>query len=126
MGNSIFPMSVRGKLTLVCSILRQLHLVLSLALSIRLGHASPDIFVIDQLGACMPLLRWLTNKRAVFYCHFPDLLTSAVLQDPSPRSLIRQMYRMPLDHLEGVTTSAFPLSVAGRSLGHRRGRYAPV
>jgi alpha-1,3/alpha-1,6-mannosyltransferase len=70
LGDSLFSMTTRGKLTLVCSILRQLHLVLSLALSIRLGHDTPNIFVIDQPSACMPLLRWLTNKRAVFYCHF--------------------------------------------------------
>jgi alpha-1,3/alpha-1,6-mannosyltransferase len=61
--------------------------------------------VVDQLSACMPLLRWLTNKRAVFYCHFPDLLTSAVAATPKQRGIIRRLYRMPLDYLEGLTTS---------------------
>lgn len=78
---------------IICAILRQLHLTLSLALSILLHHIFPrspssylvqngwimqpfDVIVVDQLSASIPLLRWLLATRVLFYCHFPDLLLS--------------------------------------------------
>lgn len=38
LGNSFFPPSIKGKLTIVCSILRQLHLSLSFLLAVLLFH----------------------------------------------------------------------------------------
>lgn len=53
------------------------------------------------------------SSQVLFYCHFPDLLLS-------PRtSLLKRLYRLPIDYLEQVTTgdasrSALPL----RSVHH--------
>ncbi|GAA6049849.1 hypothetical protein JCM3770_004214 [Rhodotorula araucariae] len=112
LGNSLFPRSVLGRFTIVCAMLRQLHLVASFLLAQLLFHLasvpllsrailpletafassadwSPrrqfepfDVIVVDQLSLAVPLLRWWGLNRVVFYCHFPDLLLA-----PSRRSL---------------------------------------
>ncbi|KAL8293041.1 hypothetical protein RQP46_000735 [Phenoliferia psychrophenolica] len=106
LGNSIVPPSLGGRFTIICAILRQLHLSLSFLLAsllyllsslpflssilLPLNHPftssadwSPrrqlapfDVIVVDQLSASIPLLRWAGLNRVVFYCHFPDLLLS--------------------------------------------------
>lgn len=106
LGNSIFPRSIFGRFTIICAMLRQLHLVFSFLLAAFLYHASSwpllslfalpvetpfrsssdwsprrqlepfDVIVIDQLSTGIPLLRWFGGNRVVFYCHFPDQLLS--------------------------------------------------
>ncbi|BGP37656.1 Alpha-1,3-mannosyltransferase-like protein [Rhodotorula kratochvilovae] len=106
LGNSLFPRSLFGRFTIVCAMLRQLHLVFSFLLAQLLYHLSSipllsllilpldtpfassadwsprrqfepfDVLVVDQLSAAVPLLRWWGLNRVVFYCHFPDLLLS--------------------------------------------------
>lgn len=65
-----------------------------------------DIFIVDQLSASVPLLRWLTDTRVVFYCHFPDLLLSPDRDARGPTGLVRTLYRAPLDFLEERTTAS--------------------
>eukprot|EP00494_Astrolonche_serrata_P027317 UN27580 len=56
-----------------------------------------DMFIVDQVSACIPVLM-LVNKPILFYCHFPDLKLS-------PRkSLLKKIYRFPIDYLEQFTT----------------------
>ncbi|GAA6061603.1 hypothetical protein JCM10212_000911 [Sporobolomyces blumeae] len=104
LGNSLFPRSFFGRFTIVCAILRQVHLVAQFLLATLLHHLSSmyffrafvlpldipylsssdwsirrqlepfDVIVVDQLSAAVPLLRWFGFNRVVFYCHFPDLL----------------------------------------------------
>jgi len=90
----------------------------------ELDKLKPDIFIVDQLSACVPLLRWLypDRERTLFYCHFPDQLladrrTSGVL------GLLKKLYRLPFDWFEGwsmggsdkiVVNSNFTKSVASR------------
>ncbi|BGP13577.1 hypothetical protein JCM10213_008714 [Rhodosporidiobolus nylandii] len=104
LGNSIFPRSVFGRFTIICAMLRQLHLTFSFLLASFLYHLSSlpllcslltpldapfrsssdwsplrqiepfDVLVVDQLSTTIPLLRWFGSNRVVFYCHFPDLL----------------------------------------------------
>jgi alpha-1,3/alpha-1,6-mannosyltransferase len=127
LGDRIVPRAISGRFTLVCAILRQLALVFSLVFSIllhRVGltfapstaldepHRWPlttstapfDVLFVDQLSVGIPLLRWLTNTRVVFYCHFPDLLMNP--DRTGPTSILRSLYRWPLDWLEEVTTGA--------------------
>ncbi|BGO99960.1 Alpha-1,3-mannosyltransferase-like protein [Rhodotorula toruloides] len=107
LGNSIFPPSILGKFTIVCTMLRQFHLVFSFLLACLLFHLSNipllslflaptdkpfksssdwsirrqlepfDVIVMDQLSTCIPILRWFGQSRVVFYCHFPDLLLAS-------------------------------------------------
>ncbi|GAA6026745.1 hypothetical protein JCM8097_005829 [Rhodosporidiobolus ruineniae] len=106
LGNSIFPRSFFGRFSIICAMLRQLHLTFSFLLASFLYNLSSlpplssvlipleqpfsssadwsprrqlepfDVLVVDQLSASVPLLRWFGFNRVVFYCHFPDLLLS--------------------------------------------------
>ena len=74
-GNWIFPATVFGRFKILFSILRQYHLLCSIAWSGELRKLKPDAFFIDQLSAGIPFLRWFYEDiRILFYCHFPDLL----------------------------------------------------
>jgi alpha-1,3/alpha-1,6-mannosyltransferase len=58
-------------------------------------HSRADIFIVDQISAWLPVLKWLRpNAKIIFYCHFPDLLLSR--RD----SILRRIYRFPFDFLE--------------------------
>lgn len=96
-GNSLVPPNLLGRFSILCAILRQLHLTLSLAASAQLSNY--DYVFIDQLSACIPLLRLLSPRaKILFYCHFPDYLLA------SRQSLIKSLYRIPFDWFEGATT----------------------
>lgn len=54
---------------------------------------------LDQVSACIPILRLArTRKKVLFYCHFPDQLLT------QRESLLKRIYRLPLDWLEEYTT----------------------
>lgn len=84
----------------------------------------PDVFIVDQLSACVPLLRWMwpQRQRILFYCHFPDQLL-AQRHEGGLLGLVKRAYRLPFDWLEGwsmgasdgvVVNSAFTRSVVSR------------
>ncbi|NXE51158.1 ALG2 mannosyltransferase, partial [Casuarius casuarius] len=51
------------------------------------------------VSACIPILRLArTHKNVLFYCHFPDQLLT------KRESLLKRIYRIPLDWLEEYTT----------------------
>lgn len=79
------------------------------------GREKPyDVYLVDQLSACVPLLRWGMSRRVVFYCHFPDKLLAdgqvAAVEGVvargggGMRELLKQAYRMPMNWLEETTT----------------------
>jgi alpha-1,3/alpha-1,6-mannosyltransferase len=112
-GSTIIPPSIFGRLAILCAILRQIHLVLAIALfSFELTDLEPTAFFIDQLSACTPLLRFLdywglikqnTPKSkptpVLFYCHYPDKLLAR-----GREGLLKQIYRFPFDELESWST----------------------
>lgn len=66
-----------------------------------------DIFFVDSLSTCIPIIRALTGKRVVFYCHFPDkVLSMGTYEDGGHRKegAIKRLYRAPVDLLEEFTT----------------------
>ncbi|KAK6349503.1 Alpha-1,3-mannosyltransferase-like protein [Orbilia brochopaga] len=98
-GNTIFPPSILGRFSILCAILRQLHLTFSLLLTDTTVTPTIDYFFVDQLSVCIPLLRYfLPDTRILFYCHFPDKLLA------SRKSIVKSLYRIPFDWVEGFTT----------------------
>ena len=74
-GNGLTPPTVFGRLKILCSILRQVHLLLAITRSGELAKLEPTVFFLDQLSAGIPFLRWFwDDTKTLFYCHFPDLL----------------------------------------------------
>ncbi|KAK0740605.1 hypothetical protein B0T18DRAFT_449188 [Schizothecium vesticola] len=96
-GNTLVPPTLLGRFAILCAILRQLHLILHIALfTSELAHLSPSAFFVDQLSAGLPLLRLLLPRVPIlFYCHFPDLLLAR-----GRSSRLKRLYRLPFDLLE--------------------------
>ncbi|KAJ3411832.1 Alpha-1,3-mannosyltransferase-like protein [Chytridiales sp. JEL 0842] len=88
------PRSLLGKATIVFAILRNLYLAITLLLTPWNRY---DVIFVDQLSVSIPLLR-LTGSKILFYCHFPDKLLS------KRQSLIKSIYRLPIDLIEEITT----------------------
>lgn len=112
MKRSLLPRSLFGRFHVLFAHLAQLQLTLQLvALE---GISKYDVFFVDQLATCIPIVRD-AGKRVVFYCHFPDKLLAAgeYIDDEKeaarkrPVGLLKRMYRVPMDWLEEITTRAF-------------------
>lgn len=99
-GNTLVPPSIAARLTILCAILRQVHLVLQVSLfTTELFEIKPDVFFADQLSACVPLLRlFFPNTRMLFYCHFPDKLLAY------RENALKKLYRIPFDAFEEWST----------------------
>jgi alpha-1,3/alpha-1,6-mannosyltransferase len=99
-GNTIVPATILGRFAILCAILRQVHLILHIALlSDELRQLAPSSFFVDQLSAGIPLLRLLQpHPRVIFYCHFPDKLLA------KKGGVLKTLYRRPFDWLESWST----------------------
>ncbi|KAK2746945.1 Alpha-1,3-mannosyltransferase-like protein [Myotisia sp. PD_48] len=146
--SGMIPAHVCGRFYVAMAVLRQLYLVGWVVKDIT-GNTQPatpsnkkqdrgntnvveqleadDVFIVDQVPACIPLLRWLratmishTSKRKVtrrkgnrrrrqrvlFYCHFPDQLLSRRDEGGALIRLLKGLYRYPFDWFEGWAMSA--------------------
>ncbi|KAL2134061.1 hypothetical protein VTI74DRAFT_1117 [Chaetomium olivicolor] len=119
-GNTLVPPSLLGRFSILCAILRQLHLIVHISLlTAELRALSPDAFFVDQLSAGLPLLKAVSPTPIFFYCHFPDLLLAQGRSAPWKR-----LYRVPFDALEEwsmgfadavAVNSAFTKSIVART-----------
>jgi alpha-1,3/alpha-1,6-mannosyltransferase len=119
---SYIPPSLLSRFTILLTILRQLILILTITLSRELSALNPDVFVLDQLSYCIPLLRWLwPAPRVLFYCHFPDQLLAR-----GREKWWKRVWRIPFDWAEGwsmrgsekvVVNSRFTGSMVRRVFG---------
>jgi alpha-1,3/alpha-1,6-mannosyltransferase len=138
-GNTLFPALVFGRLHLLMAVLRQLHLTVSVLT--ELGRTNKqkkksetmgveeefedDIFIVDQLPACVPILKTLGpryaaggsdrrrgKQRILFYCHFPDQLLARRDEGSLLMRLVKGLYRYPFDWFEGWAMSASDKVVA--------------
>jgi alpha-1,3/alpha-1,6-mannosyltransferase len=92
----LFPMSIFNRLTILCAILRHLHLLFIIYVNGELSALKPHAIIVDQLSAGLPLLAYLYPAAPIlFYCHFPDLLLAR-----GRESAIKRLYRWPFDALE--------------------------
>ncbi|KAI0668376.1 alpha-1,3-mannosyltransferase ALG2 [Trametes maxima] len=102
---SPFPRAIKGKLHILFSHARQLHLTAHL-----LSPSAPlyDVYFVDQLSTCIPFLRLGTHTRVLFYCHFPDkLLADGAYADGDRKrngGFLKSIYRLPMDIWEEWTT----------------------
>lgn len=140
-GNTLFPAHLGGRFHVLMAVLRQLHLTGEVLGEIaNHGHSATttttttkekgreeggdkdDIFIIDQLAACVPVLKTLGEQfartrgrgrqRILFYCHFPDQLL-ARRDDGNPvLRFTKGLYRCPFDWFEGWAMSAADKVVA--------------
>ncbi|KAG5365648.1 Alpha-1,3/1,6-mannosyltransferase ALG2 [Yarrowia sp. B02] len=101
LGDTICPHTIKGKFAIFCATFRQLHL----AYELKKGSGNKvDVFVVDQLSACVPLLKlWFPKARVLFYGHFPDQL---LVQNRNQMSLVKKAYRYPFDKFEEITTAS--------------------
>ncbi|KAJ5932412.1 hypothetical protein N7516_006901 [Penicillium verrucosum] len=130
-GNTLFPAHVCGRLHILMAALRQVHLTVSLLGELG-TRGTPettttttddeedgdDIFIVDQLPACVPFLksfgrpRQSRRQRILFYCHFPDQLLARRDEGGSLLRLTKALYRFPFDWFEGWAMSASDRVVA--------------
>ncbi|KAG2126838.1 glycosyltransferase family 4 protein [Suillus clintonianus] len=107
------PRSIQGKFHILFAHARQLHLTMHL---MRTSAQQYDVFFVDQLSTCIPFLRMFCRKRVVFYCHFPDklLANGAYVEGRQGKnvSLLKSIYRFPMDWLEEATTTQADLILA--------------
>ncbi|KAH7217914.1 hypothetical protein DER44DRAFT_755147 [Fusarium oxysporum] len=109
-GHWLIPMSILSRLTILCAILRHVHLLIHIALAGELQALRPRAFIVDQLSAGLPLMRYITPSSPIlFYCHFPDLLLAQ-----GRESALKRLYRRPFDWLE-EWTMGFASAVAVNS-----------
>ncbi|KAI0255312.1 alpha-1,3-mannosyltransferase ALG2 [Lactifluus subvellereus] len=110
------PRNIRGKFHILLAHLRQLHLTYHL---LRTNAPTYDVYFVDQLSTCIPALRFLSRKRVVFYCHFPDkLLANGEFVEGKMRKrggFLKRAYRLPMDWLEEVTTQNADIILANSS-----------
>ncbi|CAN6176941.1 unnamed protein product [Urochloa humidicola] len=71
---------------------------LFVALCVLLRWPSFDVIMVDQVSVVIPLLKLKPSSKIVFYCHFPDLLLA------QHTTMLRRLYRKPIDMIEEVTT----------------------
>ncbi|KAG0340777.1 Alpha-1,3-mannosyltransferase-like protein [Podila humilis] len=98
-GNTIVPRTLFGRFYIICAILRNIHLALSLVFSAFFSAKDNkfDVMIVDQLSVSIPVLRW-TGAKIFFYCHFPDKLLT------KRESFLKKLYRLPVDLVEEITT----------------------
>ena len=84
------PSHLLNRFRAPCSIARMTYAALAMARS----ECSYDIVFCDLIPHVIPLIRFLTASRIVFYCHYPDMLLAP------ERSCLYSLYRFPIDRLE--------------------------
>lgn len=90
------PRSIFGKCFALCAYIRMIFLAFYI---VFLSGEQFDVVFCDQVSACIPVFKLARNKKPVlFYCHFPDQLLTQRM------SLIKKVYRAPIDWLEEKTT----------------------
>lgn len=101
--SGIFPVTVYGdflprhifyRLHAVCAYLRCIFV----ALCVLIMWPSFDVILADQVSIVIPCLKLKNSIKVVFYCHFPDLLLA------KHTTLLRKIYRTPIDFVEEKTT----------------------
>ncbi|CAL8121514.1 unnamed protein product [Orchesella dallaii] len=97
------PRTFLGRFVALCSYIKMIMIALYISFLALLTSPSkrPQVIVCDQVSACIPALKltpFIFSPKIMFYCHFPDLLQT------SRATLLKKIYRAPLDFVEEFTT----------------------
>uniref|UniRef100_A0AC34QGF7 Alpha-1,3/1,6-mannosyltransferase ALG2 n=2 Tax=Panagrolaimus sp. JU765 TaxID=591449 RepID=A0AC34QGF7_9BILA len=88
-----FPRSLFGKCNALCAYIR-----MCLAAICICWTGNVDLIFCDQVSACVPIFKWFSTAKVLFYCHYPDqLLTDRV-------GNFKKFYRFFLDLFEAWST----------------------
>eukprot|EP00056_Hartaetosiga_gracilis_P008442 m.120925 g.120925 ORF g.120925 m.120925 type:complete len:376 (-) comp12918_c0_seq3:2227-3354(-) len=91
---SWLPRTLFGRFYAVCAYVRMLYL----AFFALLFRRSTNYVFVDQISACIPIVKTISSAKVLFYCHFPDQLLT------QRESFWKGLYRKPIDKLEEATT----------------------
>ncbi|KAI3753667.1 hypothetical protein L2E82_25727 [Cichorium intybus] len=91
---SFLPRHIFYRFHALCAYLRCIFV----ALCVLFKFPSFDIVLADQVSVVIPILKLRKSTKVVFYCHFPDLLLAKYT------TLLRRIYRKPINFLEELTT----------------------
>lgn len=122
-GDKYLPANVGGRFVVLFAILRQVWLTVELLGELAAARTDKDktdeVFIVDQVPACVPLLktfgssRCSARQRILFYCHFPDQLLARRDEGGSLLlSALKSVYRYPFDWFEGWAVGAADRVVA--------------
>ena len=89
------PRSFFGRCYAVWAYLRMIFAALYL---VMFSGLNPQVVICDQISVAVPVVKYLSKARVVFYCHFPDRLLTR--RD----TMLKSLYRAPIDYLEEKTT----------------------
>ena len=89
------PRTLFGRCYAVCAYMRMLFAATYL---VAFSGLDPQVVICDQVSAAIPVLKYLSRAKVVFYCHFPDQLLT------KRETLLKSLYRAPIDWLEEKTT----------------------
>ncbi|KAJ7981841.1 alpha-1,3/1,6-mannosyltransferase ALG2 [Quillaja saponaria] len=118
---SFLPRHIFYRFHALCAYLRCLFV----ALCVLIMLPSFEVILADQVSAVIPILKLKRSTKVVFYCHFPDLLLA------KHTTILRRIYRTPIDYIEEVTTgmadlilvnSNFTASTFARTFKHLNAR----
>ena len=96
------PRDFKKKGHVLFALVKSWYLAICVVLRFWLFNEKYDLFFVDQVSACIPILK-LAGINVLFYCHFPDQLLT------KRNSLLKSIYRKPFDFIEEFTTSIMTL-----------------
>lgn len=120
------PSALAGRARLPMSIARALFAARNVA------GCTPHVVICDVVPHILPLVKRLCGAPVLYYCHFPDMLTTA---EGQRESAVYSRYRAPLDSLEDrgiaaadvvATNSLFTASIVRDTLHSMRARETTV
>ncbi|XP_062170852.1 uncharacterized protein LOC133876562 [Alnus glutinosa] len=91
---AFLPRHIFHRFHALCAYLRCIFV----ALCVLFMWPTFDVVLVDQVSVVIPLLKLKKSMKVVFYCHFPDLLLA------QHTTLLRRIYRKPIDFIEEITT----------------------
>jgi len=98
------PRNLFNRFHALCAYFRMIYIAICLFVKKDLIYLTDcDLFIVDQISISIYFLRWFIRRRnkmtkILFYCHFPDQLLT------ERKTIIKKMYRFPIDWLEEKTT----------------------